>query len=67
MEGIQQDLAIPGTCRVCGCTEECACDLGEGLTCWWLDELHTLCSSPRCLAVIPLRDLEVELLSKERL
>jgi hypothetical protein len=53
-------IAVPGSCRVCGCTEECACILGDGLACWWIDELHTLCSAPRCLAVIPLAELERE-------
>jgi len=31
----------PGTCRVCGCTDDNACEQG----CWWVDEEHTLCSS----------------------
>lgn len=29
-----------GTCYVCGCTEEHACEGG----CWWVDETRTLCS-----------------------
>jgi hypothetical protein len=31
----------PGTCRVCGCTEEHACDGG----CSWVDRACTLCSA----------------------
>lgn len=30
-----------GTCRVCGCTDEHACDGG----CWWVDSSRTLCST----------------------
>jgi hypothetical protein len=30
-----------GTCRVCGCTDDNACDGG----CWWTDGTHTLCST----------------------
>jgi hypothetical protein len=30
-----------GTCRLCGCTDESACEGG----CWWVDLGHTLCSS----------------------
>jgi hypothetical protein len=37
--------AGPGTCRVCGCTDERACPP----TCAWADVEHTLCS--RCWAV----------------
>jgi hypothetical protein len=33
----------PGTCRVCGCTDERGCWVG----CWWVEPSHTLCS--RCL------------------
>lgn len=47
-----------GRCRVCGCTDLQACDLGAGFMCWWVDEYHTLCSAPRCLAVVPLAELE---------
>lgn len=49
-----------GRCRVCGCTEDRACDLGAGFHCWWVDEAHTLCSSPKCVAVVPLAELEQE-------
>lgn len=47
-----------GYCRVCGCSELEPCDLGAGFMCWWVDAAHTLCSAPRCLAVVPLRELE---------
>jgi hypothetical protein len=49
-----------GHCRVCGCTELEPCDLGAGFHCWWVDAPHTLCSSPRCLAVVPIAELEQE-------
>lgn len=32
---------IPGTCGVCGCTDDRACRGG----CWWVDKRHTLCSA----------------------
>lgn len=33
----------PGTCRVCGCTDDNACtDFGP---CHWVDPEHTLCSA----------------------
>jgi len=43
---------------VCGCTDETACDLGAGFLCWWVDAAHTLCSSPKCLAVVPMDELD---------
>ncbi len=33
---------FPGTCRICGCTEEYGCASG----CWWVDAACMLCS--RC-------------------
>jgi hypothetical protein len=30
-----------GVCRICGCTDERACDVG----CSWVDAAHTLCST----------------------
>ncbi len=48
----------PGRCRVCGCSEENACNLGAGFMCWWVDAGHTLCSASRCLAVVPIAELE---------
>jgi hypothetical protein len=53
-------ICSPGHCRVCGCTELEPCDLGAGFHCWWVDAPHTLCSSPRCLAVVPIAELEQE-------
>ena len=32
---------MPGVCRECGCTDECACQP----PCWWVDDSHTLCSA----------------------
>lgn len=37
-------MTRPRTCRVCGCTDEFACEGG----CTWLDERDNLCS--RCVA-----------------
>jgi hypothetical protein len=33
-------LLLPGTCRICGCTDDEACEGG----CFWLDSTATLCS-----------------------
>lgn len=62
------DLALaPGErCRVCGCTYDRPCFIaneqieGDGrlLTCSWVDAAHTLCSNPKCVAEIPLAELE---------
>ena len=39
-----KEIATPGVCRICGCTENDPC-LNPGVgTCWWADEEHTLCS-----------------------
>lgn len=32
---------VAGTCRVCGCTDNNAC---QPMGCWWVDDTHTLCS-----------------------
>jgi hypothetical protein len=48
-------VAEPGVCRICKCTDDRACTIGNvtgGLTlraCAWADETRTLCDSPRCL------------------
>jgi ParB family chromosome partitioning protein len=34
----------PGTCAVCGCTDDHACD-DDGEPCHWVNEDHTLCSA----------------------
>lgn len=36
--------AVPGICRVCGCTEHDPCFHPNYGTCWWVDEEQTLCS-----------------------
>ena len=36
-------LPAHGRCRICGCTDDCACDGG----CFWANEERTLCS--RCV------------------
>jgi hypothetical protein len=50
-----------GKCRVCGCTEMRACAIAAGdgqlTACWWVDQAHTLCSNPPCIAGIPLDKL----------
>lgn len=60
-------LVLPGECcRVCGCTFDRPCFIaneqieGDGrlLTCSWVDANHTLCSNPKCVAEIPLAELE---------
>lgn len=42
----------PGTCRICGCTEDRGCRV-EGIAgaCSWQNEEHTLCTNPACLTV----------------
>jgi hypothetical protein len=58
-------LLTPGRCRVCGCTELKPCQIRTDdagfCPCWWVDKAHTLCSNPRCIAVIPLSEIELEL------
>jgi len=54
--------SISGKCRVCGCTElnPCLFDMGPGQpleTCIWFDFDHTLCTSLRCVAAVPLEEL----------
>jgi len=49
----------PGTCRICGCTEDLPCIDPEGLTpCSWMDADRTLCNSIKCVAQVPLSELE---------
>jgi hypothetical protein len=50
----------PGVCRVCGCTDTDPCELNETQACWWIDEAHTLCSNPRCVAVVPLSQIDFD-------
>lgn len=38
---VRTDLFTPGTCAVCGCTDDRACEGG----CSWIHENHTLCSA----------------------
>ena len=35
------DTPRAGTCRLCGCTDDCACENG----CCWVNDDHTLCSA----------------------
>jgi hypothetical protein len=54
---------ISGVCRICKCTAQtpCVSELegweGGTVICGWMDLAQTLCSNPRCIAVIPLDDL----------
>lgn len=55
-------VSIPGRCRICGCTDFSPCvleyeDEDHQLPCGWLDFDHTLCSNPRCVALVPLDEL----------
>jgi hypothetical protein len=52
-----------GVCRVCGCTDVMPCtilswdDPSQVVQCAWLDEAHTLCSNPACVAEVPVGQL----------
>lgn len=62
-----------GVCRVCGCTEQRACIVqwgpGESLdtvkACWWIDAKRTLCSNPKCVAAVPLEQIEREIFQEQ--
>lgn len=41
-----QEAAQVGRCRICGCTDDHACET----PCSWADEAHTLCDNPDCVA-----------------
>lgn len=52
----------PEKCRVCGCTELNPCliqfeDEDHREACAWFDFDHTLCTNPKCVAVIRLSEL----------
>ena len=55
-------IAIPGRCRVCGCTDTNPCIEDpfqeDGHTCAWLDFDHTLCDSIKCIGAVSLQELE---------
>lgn len=38
---------MTGTCRICGCTDnDCSqCVEKTGRPCYWVDDIHTLCSA----------------------
>jgi hypothetical protein len=47
---LSADLFAPaGRCQFCGCTEDNACRLATGETCWWVYRQRNLCSRPECL------------------
>ena len=52
------DLNVVGRCRVCGCSNDRPCELEDGMPCAWVDLEKTLCCNPRCVALVPLADLE---------
>lgn len=33
-----------GTCKQCGCTDNNACVHPDFGSCWWMNEIHNLCS-----------------------
>lgn len=37
-------LAVPGVCRICGCTDNDPCFHPDYGMCWWADNEHTICS-----------------------
>lgn len=41
---ISDDMPKPGTCAVCGCTEDNACVHVDVGPCWWIDRRKILCS-----------------------
>lgn len=57
-------------CRICGCTAASPCMINpifpcdpsaagaELEPCTWLDFDHTLCTNLRCLALVPIEELE---------
>lgn len=56
-------LLRTGECRICKCTEMKPCVLtvdetGEIFNCAWYDANRTLCDNMRCVASVPLRELE---------
>jgi hypothetical protein len=52
-------VIIPGTCRICGCTEDKPCIDGEnGLPCCWVDAGRTLCDNLQCIARVSIAELE---------
>lgn len=51
--GVPCRAAMPGRCRICGCTRITACDVAThygSRACGWIDETRTLCDAPKCLA-----------------
>lgn len=43
--------ATPGTCRVCGCTQDRACYLEKFGPCWWVEpNLCSYCAEPAIVA-----------------
>lgn len=54
-------IAIPGTCRVCSCTEDNACvDEHTGEACAWADSTHTICTACGAVEDDPLADLLID-------
>lgn len=41
---LSKDKPQPGTCAICGCTDNNACVHAEVGPCWWIDRKKILCS-----------------------
>jgi hypothetical protein len=44
----ENELAVPGVCRFCGCTMRYAC-VNDGRTCAWSESDSTICNAAACL------------------
>lgn len=44
VSALTKDIAMPGVCRICGCTEDNPCFHPDHGTCWWADDEQTICS-----------------------
>ena len=67
------NIVMSDRCRVCGCNDNNPCMLspeeldpmrqsllaepGEKYPCAWFDVNRTLCTNPKCIAKVPLREL----------
>lgn len=62
-------ISIPGRCQICGCTNATPCVLqdeaGAPLRyCAWLTTEETLCTNFRCIAQVPIGELEAMILAQ---
>ena len=49
-EDFENDAPESGVCGFCGCDQDDACRLENGVNCSWVDEKQTVCSNPDCVA-----------------